>query len=129
MAITVGAILASVARDIDETYQRLRKGGLNLTIPEVEITLRLEVQLDGEPEDVKAPTQKPIDKPSLVPRPGTTEFLKQPSRFVMDEKTLASKGLVFRTIASAVAPEQPSQSSPGNLEIRFSFVPEENEGQ
>ncbi len=117
MPITVASIMESIARDIDDTYRRLRRSGMKVDIPEVNVNLSLEVELDGVEEEPARPRQ-----PSLRPF----------RRVIMDQKTLATQGLSFRRIATPSfregrEPTDDSEKNLRNLEIRFTFVPNYDE--
>ncbi len=122
MPITIASIMEAIARDVDTTYRRLRKDGMRLTIPEVDVTLSLEVELDGE---VESPREEEPSRP--VPGRPFDPKLTKASRFVMDDKLLAKKGFAFRSIATPARTEVSGGQELRNLEVRFTFVPEDED--
>lgn len=110
MSIRISEIMESIARDIDRSYTKLKKEGMRLDIPEVEIKLNLEVELEGKEE--RAREIKPPGKPTPL------------TKFLLTEEIFKKEGIAFKTIATpAVAEENPGTTT--NFEIRFIVLPKE----
>ncbi len=110
MGIKLQDIILSLSRDVDEAYSRLKREGIGVTIPEVEITMNLEVELEGREE--------PVEKPTARRRTATSSLRK----FVIDGKILRERGLSFRSLKST-----PQAKENSNFTIKIVFIPSEEE--
>ena len=109
MAIHIQDIIEALTRDVHEAYKRIKENDLKVSIPEIEIELNLEVDLDGLEE--KMPE-------STMIRKGVK--LESLSKYVVTERILKEKGLGFRRIKTT-----PHTKENVNFTIKMVFIPEE----
>jgi len=109
MAIYLKDLIEALSRDVHEAYERIKKNDLKIAIPEIEVSLNFEVEVEGEEE--KAP------KATVIRRGTKIEPL---AKYVITEKILKEKGIAFRKIKTT-----PQTKEHANFTIRIVFIPEE----
>ncbi len=109
MSIRIQDIIEALTRDVHEAYKRVRENDLKISIPEIEVELNLEVELEGLEERVQ--------KTTVIRRGAKVEPL---SKYAVTESILKERGLGFRRIKTT-----PHTKENVNFTIKIVFIPEE----
>jgi len=112
MGIRVQDIIQDLSKGVSAAHQYLKEKKVAVSVPEVEITLNLEAELEGEMEKTPGARKKEEEVERTTVR-----------RYLMDEKTFKGKGVVFRRIGTV----HPPSKEVANLTLRVVFLPDEEQ--
>ena len=114
MGIKIQDIIKDMAQSVNIAYQELKEENVALSLPEIEITLNLEVELGG-----MTSVETTVISGETVLDSDVKEVMV--TRSVMDEKSFKEKGITFNTIATAHTPDKELK----NFTLRIAFTPSE----
>ncbi len=112
MGIKLQDLILSLSRDVNEAYRRLKKEKVGVKVPQVEVTINLEVELEGREE--KEERISTSEHKALVGA--------KIRKLVIDERAFRERGLVFRSLKTT-----PNTKDFANFTIKIAFMPSEED--
>ena len=110
MSIKIDDIIFSLAKDVENATKNIRKSKISLTVPEVEITLALDVEMEGKEEKIIEPVN-------------ARDTLIRGKRKLVDSAAIKKQGLVFDRIGTVHRNDNLSNTAT-NLKIHIVFAPD-----
>lgn len=110
MSIKIDDIIFSLAKDVDNAAKNIKKSKINLTLPEVDITLSLDVEIEGKEEKIIEPVN-------------ARDNIVRGKRKMIDSLAVKKQGLIFDKIGTVHRNDNLSNTA-SNLKIHIVFAPD-----
>lgn len=114
MGIQIQDLIKDMALSVNRAYEELREENIAVSLPEIEVTLDLEVELEGQ---ITAGATVIGGEQLLDYNPEEMTV----RRSVMDEAAFKESGIVFSTIGTAHTADKELK----NITLRIAFTPSE----
>lgn len=110
MSIKIDDIIFSLAKDVENATKNIKKSKINLILPEVDITLSLDVEIEGKEEKIIEPVN-------------ARDNIVRGKRKMLDSLAVKKQGLIFDKIGTVHRNDNLSNTA-SNLKIHIVFAPD-----